>query len=295
MTGLRVAAIDATVRQRPKVVYRQTEMEYRRTDNTPGLERELDALKALPRPVFGHASALPNHAIGRAHRHPWAQLSYAIEGVVEVTTAAGRFVAPPLFAVWIPAGVSHGVRCAQQTTIRSLYIEPRALPQARQSCQVIVVTPLLRELIREFSEAPVEYDENGATGRLVRVLLDQLVSAPDAGMMLPWPQDARLRAVCRDMQACVDRCKTLTEYAQALGLSERTLSRLFLRQTGLSFRQWRQRLRLLEALPLLERGERVTDVAIACGYDSMSAFVAAFREQLGITPGDFTGMARRTG
>lgn len=277
------------------VVYRQTEMKYRQTDRTPGLEQELDALKALPRPVFGHASALPNQAIGRAHRHPWAQLSYAIEGVIEVKTASGRFVAPPMFAVWIPAGIFHGVRCAQQTTIRSLYIEPRALPHARRTCQVVVVTPLLRELIRAFSEAPVEYDESGPTGRLVSVLLDQLVSAPDAGMMLPWPQDARLRAVCRDMQACLDNRRTLADHAQALGLSERTLSRLFVRQTGMSFRLWRQRLRLLEALPMLERGERVTDVAIACGYDSMSAFIAAFREQLGITPGDFVGMARRSG
>ncbi len=266
-------------------------MQYRQTDISHATEAELRALKALPRPVFGHASALPNRAIGRQHSHPWAQLSYAIEGVIEVVTDAGRFVAPPMFAVWIPAGVSHGVHCSQQTTIRSLYIDPQALPWQRPQCQVIAVTLLLRELIREFSEAVVEYDEAGPTGRLVAVLLDQLLGAPDVGLMLPWPQDARLHRICRELQARPDCTKTLADYARVLNVSERTLSRLFLRQTGLSFRLWRQRLRLLCALPQLARGARVTDVAIACGYDSMSAFIAAFREQLGITPGQF--MAER--
>ncbi|MFM0327980.1 helix-turn-helix domain-containing protein [Caballeronia glebae] len=74
------------------------------------------------------------------------------------------------------------------------------------------------------------------------------------------------------------------EFSKRLNLCERSLSRLFLQQTGLSFRQWRQRSRLLFSLSLLEKGERVTDVAIACGYESMSAFIAAFKEQMGFTP-----------
>jgi AraC-like DNA-binding protein len=28
-------------------------------------------------------------------------------------------------------------------------------------------------------------------------------------------------------------------------------------------------------------------VALACGYDSTSAFIAAFRQQFGCTPGEF--------
>ncbi|MNJ80766.1 HTH-type transcriptional repressor of iron protein A [compost metagenome] len=68
-------------------------------------------------------------------------------------------------------------------------------------------------------------------------------------------------------------------------MSEKTLTRQFQRDTGLSFRAWRQRLRLLSALPLLEQGEAVTEVALACGYDSTSAFIAAFRLHFGATPG----------
>ena len=97
----------------------------------------------------------------------------------------------------------------------------------------------------------------------------------------------RLRPLCRSLEAHPERQTTLGDWSQRLGLSEKTLSRLFQRETGLSFRAWRQRLRLLGALAPLERGERVTDVALACGYDSTSAFIAAFRQQFGCTPGEF--------
>jgi len=267
-------------------------MKHRQSDTNQTEARELQALRALPRPVYGHLLGLSNRAIGHRHSHAWVQLSYAVEGVIEVATATGRFIAPPLCAVWIPAGVPHGVRCSRNTAIRSLYIDPAAIVQDRPGCRVLAVTPLLRELIRAFSEFPVEYDEQGADGRLVKVLLDQLAAAPDTGLALPWPADARLRKLCGDLQAHPDSRKGLAYYSEKLDLSERTLSRLFLRQTGLSFRLWRQRARLLAALPLLEQGERVTDVALACGYDSMSAFIAAFREQMGATPRDFFPSAR---
>lgn len=267
-------------------------MEYRQPDMPLTSEGELQALKRLPRPVFGHASALPNRAISKSHSHAWGQLSYAIQGVIEVSAPAAHYVAPPTFAVWIPAGMPHGVRCSGGATLRSLYVDPAAIPLPPSYCRVLEVTPLLRELISEFSKAPVEYDENGATGRLVKVLLDQLACAPNVALMLPWPTDQRLRTICEEMQANLESRLNLVDCARLLGLSERTISRLFLQQTGLTFRLWRQRLRLLCALPLLEQEDRVTDVAIACGYDSMSSFIAAFRDQMGITPGEYLSRRR---
>ena len=254
----------------------------------------LEDLRTLPRPVYGHYLALPNRAISRMHTHSWAQLSYAVRGVIEVRTQAGRFTAPPLRAVWVPAHTEHGVWCTADAEIRSLYIDVDASSDDVSAtlgwnhCCVISVGPLLRELIRHFAELPVEYDEEGAEGRLVQVLIDQLASAPEAAlMMLPWPQDPRLQHVCALLQQNPQNRKTLAQYSDIVGVSEKTLSRLFRQQTGLSFRLWRQRSRLFKSLPMLERGDRVTDVALACGYDSMSAFIAAFRQQMGVTPGEF--------
>jgi len=79
---------------------------------------------------------------------------------------------------------------------------------------------------------------------------------------------------------------TLQEWAQRLGTSEKTLMRLFQRETGLSFRGWRQRMRLLSSLKWLEEGNSVTNAALSCGYDSTSAFIAAFKGLFGFTPGE---------
>ncbi|ART81065.1 AraC family transcriptional regulator [Oceanisphaera avium] len=246
---------------------------------------QLAALNTLPRPLLGQVVSLPNHAIGTPHRHPWAQLSYALKGVVTVNTQDGQFVAPPTRAVLIPPGIEHGVHCPPATVIRSLYISAEQLTW--QHCQVLEIDPLLRELIVAFSLFPVEYDQHGSEGRLVAVLLDRLAQAKVSDLMLPWPQDPRLSELCHYLAQHADCRLPLSHFSTQLQISEKTLSRAFKQDTGLSFRHWRQRSRLLAALPLLEAGERVTDVALACGYDSLSAFIAAFKSLLGRSPGDY--------
>ncbi|WP_445156913.1 helix-turn-helix domain-containing protein [Halomonas sp. E14] len=247
----------------------------------------LAALSRLPRPLYGSEHSLPNQAIGHPHRHPWAQLSHALRGTLRVETERGHFLAPPGQAAWVPAGMRHAVRCSPGTVIRSLYVAADAVPSLSQRCRVLRIDALLRELIQAFSQLPEAYDESGADGRLAAVLIDRLAVAEEAGIRLPWPEDPRLQALCRHLQARPDDRAGLEEHAERFGVSGRTLSRWFLAQTGLNFRQWRKRCRVIAALPLLERGERVTDAALACGYDSLSAFIAAFHEQLGVPPGAF--------
>lgn len=259
-------------------------MKHRQTDTARNSIAALKELRALPRPVFGEMNGLPNRAIRQRHSHAWGQLSYALQGVVEVATETGSYVAPPQCAIWIPQGVPHGVECSDSTVIRSLYIRQDAVHLDRTECRVLAVTPLLRELIRAFSTFPAEYDEDGREGRLVQVLLDELADAPELGLMLPWPGDRRLQKICRQLQEHPDLRMDLFQFAEAMGVSEKTLSRLFLKDTGLTFRLWRQRARLLSSMMMLERGDRITDVALACGYHSMSAFIAAFRAQFGATP-----------
>ena len=251
------------------------------------VRRSVPGLSSLPRPVYGRTESLPNRALTRRHSHPWVQLSYAISGVLEIQTSVGRFVAPPQRAVWIPAGMPHRVYSSPHTEMRSLYLDCSVTAWADERCQVLEVSSLLRELIRRFSELPVEYAEDGPDGRLAQVLLDQLAAAPQVDLMLPLPLDSRLRQIYRSLSLHPEQATTLGQWSQRLGVSEKTLSRLFVSDTGLTYRAWRQRLRLLGALPDLERGERVTDVALGCGYESVSAFIAAFRQQFDTTPGEF--------
>ena len=246
----------------------------------------LSDLVALPRPLYGQRNSLPNIALDYRHRHPWGQLSHALHGVLQVRTDNARLVVPPHRAVWIPPGLMHRVESTPDACIRSLYIDPSLVLWADPGCRVIAVDALLRELIRAFGEVPVEYDCDGPDGRLAEVLLDRLRQAEQLDLVLPQPRDPRLRALCRQATARPWAEIGLGEASRKAGVSEKPFSRLFLKETGMTFRTWRQRMRLVSALPALERGERVTDVALACGYESLSAFSAAFGKLFGLSPGE---------
>lgn len=250
--------------------------------------RSVPDLPELPRRVYPRVESLQEPAITRWHEHPWIQLSYAIRGVLEVRTGNGHYLAPPQRAILIPAGLRHCVISGPKTEMRSLYIRSDEFPALGSDCLVLEIQPLTRELIRSFSTFPADYDEQGEEGRLVSVLIDQLQAAPTTNLHLPWPADERLQAVCRELYEHPDARLTLSDIATRLGVSEKTLTRLFQKETSLNFRAWHQRLRLLMALPMIENRERITDIALACGYDSTSAFIHAFRSHFGVTPGSFS-------
>lgn len=248
------------------------------------ITRTIPAFANLPRPVVARVEQLQAGSLTPWHKHGWWQLSYALSGVIALETAGGSFMAPPQRAIWVPPNTEHKATNSSLTEMRSLYIDASLMAWAPRCCRVVSMTPLVRELIVALSGFPQEYDEAGAEGRLVAVLLDQLSQLPEVAFNLPLPTDARLARICAHLQSEPDDNRPMSEWGKLVGLSERSLARLFLQQTGLSFGDWRQRLRLLLALASLERGERVTRVALDSGYNSPSAFIAAFRRNFGMTP-----------
>lgn len=252
-------------------------------------QRTLPALKeGLPRPVLARVESLPAGSWTAEHSHPWAQLSYAVEGVLQVHTATGQFMAPPERAIWVPPDLPHEVLTAGPAEMRSLYVRADALAGSPLglacACRVLDISILARELILAVCALPPDYDEHGAPGRLVSVLLDQLDQLPTAALDLPLPTDARLLRLCEALQADPADRRTLAQWGQEIGLTERSMVRLFQQQTGLSVGAWRRRLRLLAALGPLEAGAKVSGVAAGCGYASASAFIAAFCAEFGVTP-----------
>lgn len=254
---------------------------------SPETERFIPALDDLPRPLYARAESLNAGSWTPPHRHDWVQFSYAISGVLGVHTEQGSFFAPPQWGVWIPAGLDHEVVTSTRAEMRSLYVRALDSLWAPERCRVLEVTPLARELIKAFCLLPVDYPEGDSPpARLVQVLLDQLSNLPEVAFSLPLPRHARLLALCQELVEEPGQEVTLTGWAQRLSMSEKTLMRLFQRETGLSFRGWRQRARLLASLNALEEGDSVTMTALNCGYDSTSAFIAAFKTLFGFTPGE---------
>ena len=227
------------------------------------------------------------------HDHFRAQLVYAVSGVMTVSTGAGTWVVPPQQAVWVPPGVRHEVKSATDLAMRTLYIHPAATDGLPAGCCVVTVPPLLRELILYAATLPAGDHLDGPDARLMAVIPDQLRRLRPEPLHLPIPADRRLRSITDALSDRPADGRSLADWARTAGASERTLARLFQRETGMTFGAWRQRLRLLVAIGRLAEGQTVTSVAFDLGYESPSAFVAMFRRELGEPPTRYLRAARR--
>jgi AraC-like DNA-binding protein len=207
--------------------------------------------------------------------------------MLTVHTGAGLWVVPVHQAVWVPAGVRHDVEVAGGVAMRSLHLHPSVRGRLPETCRVIEISPLLREILRRAMRLRTLDRRIAAERRLLDVLLDELTVLPLVPLDLPIPRDARAARAAACIRAEPSARHTLAEVAHAAAASPRTLERLFRSETGLPFGVWRQRARLLHALQRLAEGETVDGVAHAVGYESTSAFVAAFRRALGSTPGRY--------
>lgn len=256
-----------------------TAMEYRSTEALD-YQRVPRAVGAMPKQFDD------GHSIAR-HRHERHQVLFATSGVMSIATPDFAWVVPTNRALWMPAGVVHQVTMNGTVHMRTLYLRDEASVGLPARCTVIGVTPLLRELIVRATELPMLYDENGPDGRLINVLLDELGTMPALPLQLPLPVDAKLARMCRQLLDDPASPETLEQWAITECVSARTLARLFRSETGMSFGQWRQQARLLEAVRRLAAGQSVTRVSLEVGYESASAFSAMFKRSLGVAPADY--------
>lgn len=241
-------------------------------------------LQKQERPVVAMAATYPSESTSTRHAHRRGQFILQTVGVTSMMTEHGNFVIPPGHGLWIPAGVVHQSRAWGDVEIQTIYIEPQHVPDYPATCRLIRASTLLQALMDETVRMPVRYDEGGRDGRLVDLLLREVRNMPEVPLHVPIPQDPRLARICEAVLADTSSNLTLDDWADRCGLSRRTLTRLFRRETGQSFSAWRQRVRLLEALARLGTGEAVTSVALDVGYDSPSAFTAMFKRELGAAP-----------
>jgi AraC-like DNA-binding protein len=218
------------------------------------------------------------------HAHDWHQLIYASEGVMWVQTAEGEWVVPPNRAVWVPAGVQHGIEMTGAVFVQTLYLSTALSDRLPKRCCAVNVSPLLRELIRHTVTLGMLDRRDPVRARLIGVLLDQLSVLPTIPLQLPWPTDERAQRAAAWVRGNLDAPASTRQIAKRATLSVRTLERLFQKETGLTFGKWRQQLRLLHALRLLAAGRPVTAVALDVGYESASAFIVMFKRTLGVTP-----------
>lgn len=81
---------------------------------------------------------------------------------------------------------------------------------------------------------------------------------------------------------------TIEKTAAYLGIDPSYLSKLFVRETGVTWRRFIIAARVNIARNMLMYSDfSTTDIALSLGFSSQSAFIAAFREETGCTPAVF--------
>lgn len=226
----------------------------------------------------------PGHRIDW-HSHDWLQLVYATSGVMHVQTNRNTWIVPSRRAVWIPAGLPHQVTMCGAVMMRTLYFHPSMKVFSSDQCLAVNVTNLMRELIIHTCDNGIVTPNSTENRSLIQFVVCQAMRMSAAPLMLPMPSDPRgLQAAKLIIE---DPSLSLSAVTADIDVSLRTLQRIFSIETKLSLGRWKSQARLLAALPLLEEGQQVTDVSLDLGFESVSAFISAFRKFFGVTPAKY--------
>lgn len=220
------------------------------------------------------------------HQHDAGQLYWLNRGMITLETPVQQGALTPGCIGWFPPHVAHRACAFGHMTGFILYLTAEYCRELPTAPQIFSANRLLQALVERIANL----NATSLTAqhlRLVQVLIDELSSAPTAPSHLPMPQDNRALKVAREILENPADPRPQSQWADYGGLSARTLSRLFLAQTGLNFAHWRQQARLLRSMELLAKGDPVGNVATACGYENVSAYIAVFRQRFGITPGGY--------
>ena len=225
------------------------------------------------------------------HAHGEAQLTFAASGMVQIHTEEGRWLVPPQLAVWVPAGVPHRVEVLTDAELWMVHWQPSAArdwapPTLPGRAFALRVTPLLRSLLAAAFAADTGPEK---AELVVRLMLHELTETADAPTFLPLPTSAVGRRVADLAFADHQNRLDVGELASRAATSVRTVSRLFPAETGLTFKAWRQRARIVHAIDRLARGSAITRVSAETGFASTAAFSCAFKQVTAMTPTTFLG------
>jgi len=238
----------------------------------------------LSKPIMVVRRTMTMNSIVTKHSHTWGQFVYAQSGVLAVSTPSNRYIIPSEQGVWLLPNIEHEVRAINNVQLTSFYFDISLLDVLPIECCVLKVNAFLKTLIVEANAIEADYRWNSTDGRLLRLILDRLTQAPSEVFQLPFPIDPRLLTILSEIQTSPENNYDLKQWGNIVGASARTLSRLFKKETGLCYSEWRQRLNVQIAISQLSLGKSVTDISLSLGYESPSSFIHMFKAKTGMTP-----------
>jgi AraC-like DNA-binding protein len=220
------------------------------------------------------------------HHHavmPFARCVYIEAGGAWVRAGRTAFCVMKGDAVWLPPALPHALFAMIDTQVREFRIFPREEVAMSATVGVVACSPLLAAALR----SPIRHEADPArTEALALLLLDEFALAAPRRRVpildMP-PASSRAASFCEMMLKQPTRDTTLAEVAAEVGVSIRTLNRIFREELNTSVAAWRREAQLGRALCALENDIPVSEVADMLGFTN-SAFSTFFKSRLGYSP-----------
>ena len=221
------------------------------------------------------------------HEHPsWAEFVILLSGSAVIETAKLNFLANESQCIWIPPRTNHTFYTLEASANRTIFVHESLFKDSERfySCQILSSTALLKELVKTIVDWNLNLQDE-KDRRMAHVIWDVIQRSEPAMMGITMPRNSKLQKLANQFLENIEEPISIDEWSKEFGMSSKTLSRVFFRETGMTIGQWEQRAKMDHAYRQLRNGASVTDTALACGYLSVSSFITTFKKQFGVTPG----------
>lgn len=236
---------------------------------------------------------MPKGYIDAMHQHTWHQVIFPLKGLLQTQTEHYQHLVPHTSALFVPAGISHESIALSHTTFVGIYLNPAFGTKYEPEVRTIALTPFLNELLQEIRRQCEGLASDEEVSRLLSVLHDQIMKDNVQTFQLLLPQDRRLKLIFEALTDEPNLDLSLKTWGEKVGASERTLSRLFSKEFNTSFQLWRQQIRLIYSLSLLDEDDSIQSIADQVGYQNDSSYIKAFKATFDVTPQQFRLNSKR--
>ncbi len=234
----------------------------------------------LPRIVF-----MPKNSIYPNHLHDYGEFNFCYRGVLNIQINEKHFLVPPQYGLWLPPRIEHIASNDDEVMHCSLYILSEYCDGLPTEPTILILNPLIRSILWYLQEKSVIDLTSNKDKRLLQVLVDQLSEMPKVASYLPMTNHRILKPILHFLDKEPNSSLSLPDLAKQFNTTERTLIRHSKKELGMTLSEWKQRLRIIKSLSLLDTTDyTIESIAFELGYNSASAFSSVFKKLMKMSP-----------
>lgn len=224
----------------------------------------------------------------KMHSHSKGQLIFVKSGNAKIRLEDSTCHTFSNQVIWIPSGLKHDVVLKNKVDFRAIYIDQKQFPQLPTNIETIFISPLIGEIIDTISS--LSFQTNwflGTEFHLQSILIRELNNCKKVPRVPEVPKDRRILNYLLAFQEKGEIPPRLNELVTNTGVSERTVHRLFIRDSGINYQKWRQQVRIVLSIKLLSTDKSITEIAHQLQFSTASAFISCFKSEQNITPNKY--------